>query len=201
MQFENEIHIWLTSAMLGVGMLVFFLGLWILILPTRFLKTSQSLGKWVSTEKYFDALDKPHYQESSIYRHHRFAGSLIVLGAAYTLVVLITRVDINVMAAALPTVINLFWSEWLYGAIYILLTGANILAVVVGVVIFTRPSMLKSIENTLNTWMVTDRRLKKLDEVHEISIDVFPGGNPRLFGLAVTLGGLYIMLSMAVMLL
>jgi len=201
MQFNNEIHIWLTSAMLGVGVLVFLLGLWILILPTRFLKTGQSLGKWVSTEEYFDAMDKPRYQESLIYRYHRTAGSLIMLGAAYTLVVLIARVDLNAMAGALPTVVNAFWSEWFYGALHSLLVVANMVAIIVGVIVFLRPSMLKGIEMTLNRWIVPESRLKRLDDPHEISVDVFPGGNPRLFGLAVTLAGLYIMLSMAVALL
>jgi hypothetical protein len=201
MQFDNDIQIWLTSAMFGLGLLVFILGLWILILPARFLKTGQSLGKWVSTEEYFDAMDKPRYQESLIYRHHRIAGSLIVLGAAYTLLMLIARADISAFAGIFPTVINPFWSEWFYGALYSMLLVANMLAIVVGLIVLIRPSILKGIEMTLNRWIVPESRLKKLDEPHEISVDVFPGGNPRLFGLAVTLAGLYIMLSMTIALL
>ncbi|MEX2353258.1 MAG: hypothetical protein WD709_03650, partial [Gammaproteobacteria bacterium] len=151
--------------------------------------------------EYFDAIDKPRYQESFIYRYHLIFGSLIVLGAAYTLVMLILNADIDAIAGQLPILINHYWSVWFYGTLYYILVGANALAVLAGVVVFMRPSMLKDIELTLNRWIVTERRLKNLDEPHEISLDVLPGGNPRLFGLAVTLGGLYIMLSMGVMLL
>ena len=201
MGLDNALQTWLTSTLFVLGSLVFLLGLWILLLPASFMKVGESLGKWVSTEKYFDAIDKPRYQEGLIYRHHRIAGSLIVLGAIYTLVMLITRAGIAEFSVLLPVVINPYWSEWFYGTAYALLVGANVLAVAVGIIIFVRPSLLKGIEKTLNRWIIPERGLKKLDETHEISLDIFPGGRPRLFGLAVALGGLYIMLSMGVVLL
>jgi len=201
MRLESTIQIWLTSALLGVGILIFLLGLWILLLPTGFLQTGRLLGKWINTDEYFHVLDKPRYQESLIYRHHRIAGGLILLGAAYTLVVLVARADVNSISLVLPTIINSFLSGWLYGALYSLLVIFNMFAIVVGVIIILRPSALKGIESTLNRWIQTDSKLKTLDEPHEISVDVFPGGNPRLFGLAVALAGLYILLSMAVVLL
>jgi hypothetical protein len=114
---------------------------------------------------------------------------------------LVLQIDIEVMAGRLPAVINPYLSEWFYSTVYYLLAIANLLAVVVGIVVFVRPSLLKGIEQTLNKWVTAGPGLKKLDETHEISLDVLPGGHPRLFGLAVALGGLYIMLSMGVVLL
>lgn len=201
MELNSVFQVWMTSAMLFLGALVFLLGLWILIFPASFLRMGKSLGKWVSTEDYFDVIDTPRYQESLIYRNHRIVGVLIVVGALYTLVMLIVRVDMKALTGLLPVVINPFWSEWFYSSAYLILIGANVLALAVGIVIFSRPSMLKGIEKTMNMWIIPERKLKKLDEPHEISIDIFPGGRPRLFGLAVALGGLYIMLSTAIVLL
>lgn len=195
-----ELQFWLINSMLILGVLIFFVGLWILVFPASFLRVGHSLSRWVTTEEYFEYLDKPRYQERLIYKHHRLTGSLIVLGALYTLVMLILNVDIASVSDKLPVVINPYWSVWFYSTTYYLLTGANMLAVLVGVVIFARPSMLKGIEQSLNKWVVTEQRLKKLDESHEIALEVLPG-NPRLFGLAVTLGGLYIIMSMGIMLL
>lgn len=201
MGLDTEVQLWLASAMIALGLLIFLLGLWILFWPSSFLKIGQLLGKWVSTEEYFNAIDRPRYQEGLIYRHHRISGTLIVVGAAYTLIILVVRFDTSALSTMFPSVINRDLSEWFYGTLYSLLVGANVLAIIVGMVVLIRPSLLKGIEKTLNMWILPEHRLKKLDEPHEISIDIFPGGHPRLFGLAVALGGLYMILSMGVLLL
>lgn len=200
MTVNSALQFWLASSMFIVGILLVALGLWILFLPAHFLRVGQSLSRWISTDHYFEALDRPRYQERFIYKHHHIAGGLIITGALYTLVMLITRVDFDVIQTALPVVINRLLSEWLYISVYYLLVVANLLALLVGLVIFIRPSALKGVEQKLNHWVSADRQLKKLDETHEIALEVLPG-NPRLFGLAVMLGGLYIALSMAILLL
>jgi len=201
MEMNNVIQLWLTTSLFFIGVVIFLLGLWILIAPGSFLRIGQYLGSWVNTEKYFDAIDKPRFQEGLLYRQHRWVGGLIFVGALYTLLMLLLKVNINILKASLPVIGNAYVSEWLYGSIYSILVVANVFALIIGVVVFARPSMLKWIESILNRWIYTEKKLKKLDVTHEISIDIFPGGNPRLFGLAVALGGLYISLSMGVMLL
>ena len=103
---NTEIQFWLINSMFLLGVLIFLLGLWILILPAHFLKAGQSLSKWVVTDQYFDYMDKPRYQEKGIYKYHRIAGALIVLGALYTLVVLLVKIDIGVVYTKLPVVIS-----------------------------------------------------------------------------------------------
>ena len=179
--------------MLVLGLLVFILGLWIALLPANFLKVAHSLSKWVSTEEYFNALDKPRYQENTIYKYHRITGSLISVGAIYTFVKLIT--DISSQSFKLPFIIDTVWSEWFYSAMYYFLIIGNLLAMVIGIIMIIRPSLLKSLEKILNGWIATDQKLKKLDQQYNIALP----GNPRFFGLAIVLAGLYIMLSMGVM--
>lgn len=200
MAVNSALQFWLASSMFIVGMLLIALGLWILCLPEHFLRVGKSMSRWIATDHYFETLDRPRYQERFIYKHHFISGGLILAGALYTLVMLIIKVDFDAIPAAMPVVINRFWSEWFYMAFYYLLVGANLLAVLVGLVIIIRPSALKRIEEGLNRWVSTGQQLKKLDETHEIALEVLPG-NPRLFGLAVMLGGLYIALSMAILLL
>ena len=200
MGVSAEMQLWFLNSIFVLGSLLFVIGLWIMVKPQSFLKAGHSLSKWVTTDEYFACLDKPRYQERVIYRHHRAAGGIICAGALFTSYMLAFRLEPAMMAASLPPVGDAYWSEWFYGTAYYLLLAANAFAVAVGAVIFLRPSKLKGIEKVLNRWIVSDDRLKKLDESHEISLEVLPG-NPRLFGLAVTLGGVYIMLSIGIVLL
>jgi len=200
MGMNNEIQLWAINSILLIGLLIFFIGVWILIVPQGFLKASKSLGRWISTDVFFDSLDRPRYQERFIYKHHRIAGLLIISGAIYTLIMMFLKFDIKILVAQLPQIGGRFWTEWFYGLVYTLLISANLLALLIGLIVLVRPSVLKILETHMNKWVVTGKDLKKLDKTHDIALDILPG-NPRLFGLAVALGGIYIVISMAIMLL
>jgi len=200
MGINNEIQLWAINSIMMIGLLIFFIGIWILILPQGFLKASRSLGRWISTDAFFESLDRPRYQERFIYKHHRIAGMLIITGAVYTLFIMLQSIDISMLVSLLPQIGGRFWSEWFYGAIYALFVSANLLAVMVGGIVLVRPSVLKMLESYMNKWVITGQDLKKLDQTHEIALEILPG-NPRLFGLAVALGGIYIVISMAILLL
>jgi hypothetical protein len=193
MMSNHALQIWLTNSLLILGLLVVAVGMWMLILPQHFLKTSAKLGIWVSTEDYFNTLDKPHYQERIIYKHHRIFGVLIVLGASYTLAVLL-NMDLETIRTNVVNTVNSNWMDWINSAVFILIIFGNSIAIVFGIIMFARPSMLKDIENRLNKWIPTEEKLKKLDEVHEVPATILTG-KPRLCGLIVVLGGVYILLS------
>jgi len=191
---------WLLASLFWLGVLTLVTGLWLLVHPASFLKAGSLLGRWVATDRYFSGLDRPRYQERWIYRHHYLCGGLILAGALYVLFMLVLQVQPAAVIAGLPVLINPFWSEWFYTAAYYLLLGANVLAVVAGMIVLVRPSLLKGIEQALNRWIDTERELKRLDRPYEISTAALTS-RPRLFGLAVCLAGLYIMLSSALYLL
>ncbi len=198
MDYNTEMQRWIANSLFILGVLIFLIGLCLIIQPSKFLQFGQSMGKWISTEKYFNSLDRPHYQERFIYKHHLIFGSLIIIGAIYTLYMLVFNVTVSMILVSLPEVINYFWSDWFYSTAYYLFIAAKTIALIVGIIILIRPSYLKGIETYLNKWIISDDKLMGLDEAHEISTNILPG-SPRLFGLAVVLGGLYIMLSMAIM--
>ena len=191
--WNNFEMLWITDFLFILGLLIFIIGLWMIFLPQHFLRMGKVLGKWVSTEEYFSTLDKPHYQERAIYRHHRIIGGLIVLGACYTMISLL-NVDLETMRTGLASYGNPFWTEWIFTVVYYLLISGNFVAIIMGLVVFIRPSLLKDIEKLMNKWIVSDEGLKKLDHIHEVPANILPG-KPRLFGVIVALGGLYIMMT------
>lgn len=84
-------------------------------------------------------LHRPRRIERWVYRHHRATGVLITIGAGYALFVLIaSRSD----DGALPT-----------GAWSVPIVGVELLAMLFGVVVFFRPSLLKSLEGAANRWI------------------------------------------------
>lgn len=188
---------WLTGSLFWLGAVVLIIGLWLLISPASFLKTGNLLGRWVSTDSYFETLDRPRFQERAIYKYHRGFGALIFSGALYSMVILMMT-ETDIVIDQLPVIVNRHWSEWFYLTLYSILIGANGLAAVVGLLVFIRPSLIKGIEQVLNKWIGIEQKLKKLDERHEISLSILPG-SPRLFGLAVSLAGIYMMLSLGIL--
>lgn len=199
MGLNNQMQLWFINSILLIGIVIFFIGIWILIQPQGFLRASKSLGRWISTDVFFGSLDRPRYQERFIYKHHRIAGLMIIAGAIYTLFIMIQKIDVKLLVALLPQIGGQFWSHWFYGVAYALMISANLLALVIGLIVLVRPSMLKILETYMNKWVSPSIDLKKLDETHEIALEILPG-NPRLFGLAVALGGVYIVISMAILL-
>jgi len=78
--------------------------------------------------------------------------------------------------------------------LYYLLIGAMVLAFIFGVIMFIRPSALKTFERWSNYWVDTDAKLKVLDERKDLPDSILPG-NPRIFGIFVIFGAIYIIWS------
>jgi hypothetical protein len=86
-------------------------------------------------------------------------------------------------------------SEWLYESLFYILIVANAICIFIGLIMFIRPSTLKTLEKYSNTWVSNEKLVKRLDSRKDIPEHVLPG-NMRLFGIAVLLGGLYMVLAM-----
>jgi hypothetical protein len=68
-------------------------------------------------------------------------------------------------------------------------------AIIFGLVVILRPSLLKKIESWSNNWVSTEELLKPLDKTIDISHRWLPR-HPRVFGLFVALGSLFILLNL-----
>ncbi len=88
------------------------------------------------------------------------------------------------------------FGKWLIVSTYYLLLGGLGIALIIGLVVLVRPSLLKSLEKWGNRWIDTDSELEGFDRIHEIPGNILPG-RPRWFGAFVLLGALYIIYSTA----
>ena len=182
---------WLTTSLFCLGVLFIPVGLALIIFPDQVMTWGNSMNRWISTTAFFGALDASRNHERYYYKHHRLIGGLIFLLAAISIYMLAFYLGLEATTAGLQKLAVTEFSKWLLVSCYYILLGMCVLALVAGLVIFIRPSLLKSLETWGNRWIDTQAPLKHFDDVHEIPLKILPG-RPRLFGCFVLLGALYI---------
>lgn len=190
----NFYQAWFTSALFWLGGCITLFGFVLLIFPGYAVKLGDRMNKWVSTESFFQSLDKPHYRERIFYRWHHLFGLLVVCASIYIIYMFLFRTNVDAVARVLPLFNGTAANQWVYQAIIYFFIGASIVILGLGLMIIVRPSLLKNLETRANQWVQTDKSLDKLNTNYEIPENILPG-NVRLFGSIVLLGGLYIMLS------
>jgi uncharacterized protein YjeT (DUF2065 family) len=197
----NNIYFdWLVSSLFILGILVILLGLSIVLLPEKINKMALKLNRWVSTEHYFDKVDKPRYIERAIYRNSTIVGLLIILGSAYCLFTFLYNTNIDYLITKLPLINdNELMTEWLYSSLIYILIAANFICLILGFIILLRPSCLKSIEKLSNQWIHTKPFLNKLDSTRSMP-EYKLQGKMRVFGLFVIIGGIFIVMNTALFL-
>lgn len=166
-------------------------GLWMLANPDSLYRFNDYLNRWFSTRQAARPLMIPRSIDPFIYRHHRVIGIIVSIGSAYVLYALsfemrpaeLRGLFLGSTSAAQP------WAWAVMGLVIALGAGA-LLALVVGVYLFIRPSLLKNMEDWGNQWM-TMRRATKVFDVMRAGPEPFISKHPRAVGIAIVLGGLY----------
>lgn len=163
----------------------------LLFAPERFTVAAERWGSWRSTRKYLRWLELPRRTESWFYRHHHGIGVLVALGAAGVLYAFLHDPgSVGDFAFGLPAGLDGVANT----AIRAFLVGGNAVALVAGVVIAVRPSVLKGLEGTANTWVSTRQMGQRLDVQHR-HFDRLVINRPRLFGLMLIAAGAYVGIS------
>jgi hypothetical protein len=189
----------LTFLFFWAGVVAFAIGLLIVISPPLVMRASEVLNRWVSTERVFRDLDSPRPTERLFYRHHRIFGSLLTLGGAYVLYVFGTaELDASKLSSNLMFFGSRTAAQWLLDSLTALNRVFAVLAVALGIAVFFRPSVLKTLESSTNRWFVVDDSLKRLD-VRVEGPDRWFARRPRLLGVLIMLASLYIVFNLRVL--
>ena len=182
---------WLLTSLFCLGVLFIPVGLAFIFFPNKVMALGNSMNRWISTTAFFNALDESRNHERDYYKQHHLLGILIAFLSAVSIYMLVFYAGLEATIAGLQKLAVSVFGQWLLETCYYLLVFLCILTLVAGVIIFIRPSLLKSLETWGNRWIDTQAPLKHFDDVHEIPLTILPG-KPRLFGFFVLLGALYI---------
>jgi len=180
--------------LLGValGLLV---GILLLIDSQRVLRWNAYLNRWISTGESLRVLDQPHDLNRIVYRGHRILGLVVLAAALYALDVLVFNIQTRPLAhifrdLANPATLQLFAD----GARWFLVAG-NVLAILVGMILVFRPSLLKGVEGWTDRQYSPRLSSPNLDEPR-YQPDEFVRAHLRLAGIVAAGGSLFALLSL-----
>ncbi len=174
---------------------VLLFGVAICILPEKIEALVAPLNHWISTEVAINRINHSHNIERFFYRHHIFMGVFIIAGALFSVYMFVIGIDGLTVISAYQRMEQSWATLGLFEALIYILLFLNCLAIMIGLVVVLRPSLLKNLENWSNNWVSTEEILKPLDANVDTSGNWLPK-HPRIFGLLVALGSLYILLNL-----
>ena len=176
----------------ALGLLV---GIMLLIDSQRVLRWNAYLNRWISTGESLRVLDQPHDLNRIVYHRHRILGLVVLAAALYALDVLVfniqTRALVNIFRdLANPATLQLFAESvrWF-------LVAGNVLAILVGMILVLRPSLLKGVEGWTDRQYSPRLSSPNLDEPR-YQPDEFVRAHLRLAGIVAAGGSLFVLLSL-----
>ena len=167
---------------LVVGILGVALSLLLLFSPNLTQSISKLCNRYVDFDKKILYLDKDIRTERLIYRHNLISGSCLIVGSAFTIVILFYKLDVT-------SFLNAFFgnqefstfNEIILSALALIGKIAGVLGMIIGSILLFNPGQMKNLENKLNTWFATQPMVAKLDQSHR-QIDTIIYQRPLLFG-------------------
>lgn len=189
----TEIVLWQTFAIfLAVGALLGILaGLLLIFKPQTMLAVNRAASSWISTHRLNLMLDCSVSIEQWFYRHHRAVGMLAVAGAAYLFVYFGLLFDKAVAIQRLGAYVPFGLLDGLLDALVLsVLVGAAV-ALMTGLFLWLRPSLLRGIEADANKWVSTCGVTRMLDMPHD-HVERFVACHTPRVGWLLLLGSLYV---------
>lgn len=187
MMLWRDLEIFLFfGALLGV-----LLGLLLIFKPKIVDQISGVANRWVSTRHISRWLDRSISIENWFYHHHRAVGIAVVLGAAYIFIYFSMLFDKVKMLQSLRGVFPARLLEGLLNAMVLCSMAGGAIALIVGMFLWLRPSLLRGTEGGTNLW-VSSRRATKVLEIPHSEVDRFVARHAQRVGWLLLLGSIYL---------
>ena len=167
------------------------LALLLIFKPHLLGRINRATSRWVSTRHIDRLLDKIISLEEWFYRYHRPLGILIILGAGYISVFFGLLFDRTASLQRLAGYMPARLADGLLDALVLsMLTGA-VIALLAGLFLWLRPSLLRGIEEKTNKW-VSSRRATKVLAVPRDNVDSYVAQHAQSIGWLLLLGSIYL---------
>ena len=192
MHYTNELYLWLLDFLFVIGVLLIPLGAGFMLLPEKMFTFAAKANRWISTESFFEKINRPVYKEKFFYRHHKIFGLFILIASSICFYMLTFYIGLEEINNSIVKLVSSNLQKWIIIILYYQLLVGLIITMIFGLVMVVRPSALKSFEKWANRWIDTDGSLKVLDKSKDLPDRILPG-NPRIFGFCILLAGVYIL--------
>jgi hypothetical protein len=177
----------LVGALLGI-----LLGLLLIIRPQLLGHVNRVANRWISTRRISQMMDRSVSIEHWFYQHHRATGMVVVAGATYMFIYFGILFDKTAMLQRMSRMVPARLVDGLLDALVLsALTGAAV-ALMVGLFLWLRPSLLRGIEEQANVWVSSRQALKILDVPHD-QVDSIVVRHAQRAGWLLLLGSIYLL--------
>ncbi len=171
----------------------------LILRPHWLVRLSKISNRWVSTRQIDKVLERPIHLDQWFYRYSRVSGALMLAGAIFLIYFFTTSLDkLNSLAgifrnANIPPALM---DGLLDGLVLIVLVG-SVLALIVGLFLLFRPSLLRGFEHKANQTASLRRALKPL-EIPRSNVDEFVFRNMRWVGVLLIVGSFYTLVGLVI---
>jgi len=193
----TDIILWQTLAIfLLVGALIgTMIGLTLIFRPHLLERINRLANRWISMRHITRWLDRSISIERWFYQYHTMAGVVVAAGAAYIFIYFGFFFDKPYVLRHLGSMVQPVLLDWLLDVMVLsLLTGAAV-ALIAGLFLWLRPSLLRGMETEANRW-VSSRHATKAMDVPREGIDRFVAHHARQSGWLLLLGSIYLLFAM-----
>jgi hypothetical protein len=171
------------------------IGILLLIDSERVLRWNAYMNRWISTRDAFSVLDQPRDVKRLVYRWHRAVGLLVIAGALYSLDTLTFGFGTEPLVRAFRDLASPTTLRLTVDSLRLLLIVGNVAAILAGVFLCFRPSLLKGVEGWADRQYGTPLANPNLD-APRYQPDEFVRAHPRLSGVLTTGGSLFVLISL-----
>jgi hypothetical protein len=133
-------------------------GFWLLIAPGGFARIEAMAGGPFSLRRGLRPFDISRNVDRYFYRHHEAIGLLAIAASTFTLYRTMFDIVPGKVARILINQYPAVVAEWLIASLQYTLLLGNLFAIVVGLVIYVRPSALKDFEARANRWFTARKK-------------------------------------------
>jgi len=197
-------HTSLTGIFLGQALAIFLfigallgilLSLLLILKPHLLERINRIANRWITMRHITKWLDRSISVERWFYQYHSVAGIAIVLGAAYIFIYFGFLFDKPYALQHLGGAIPPRLLEGLLDALVLSLLAGAAAALMVGLPLWLRPSLLRGMEAEANRWVSLRQTTKVMDVPHS-QIDIFVAHHARQAGWLLLLGSVYLLFAM-----
>jgi hypothetical protein len=182
--------------LLGGAALGLVVGVLLLVNSERVMHWNNRLNRWYSTRKAARSLDRPIDIKRPLYRWHRVVGAVVFAASLYTLDMLVFGFHTSALVRALRGAGNPALLALIVEGTKIFLIAGNVAALLASAVLIFRPSLLKGMEVWADRYYSPRVSTRSLD-VMRYQPDDFARSRPRLVGGLLTLGSVYVLVTLS----
>lgn len=146
--------------------------------PHLMARINRVASKWITTRHLELFFDRSISIEQWFYRHHSMFGVSIIMGAGYILVYFGLLFDKQIAIQRLASYAPYWQLDMLLDVLVLASLISAAAALLVGLFLWLRPSMLRGIEEKTNQWLSSRRALRFLeiprDEVERVVVEHAP---------------------------